>query len=121
VDDLFAGQSGELQEITAGGLKIASQISRSVQAMATYAAGDRTRRHRCVFYLLRGFEGTTDEHVSRDELINAREALIADIVGKMPDEHRRFLLSFESGEPEWALLQRLPSAPAMPSCSAPWQ
>jgi predicted nucleotidyltransferase component of viral defense system len=53
---------------------------------------------------LRGFEGMTEELVSRDELIAAREALIAEIVGKMPDSHRRFLVSFERGEPDWALL-----------------
>jgi hypothetical protein len=40
VDGWFAGQSGELQEITAGGLKIDSQISQLVQAMATYAANN---------------------------------------------------------------------------------
>jgi hypothetical protein len=53
---------------------------------------------------LRGFEGMTEQAVSRDELIAAREALIAEIVGKMPDAHRRFLISFERGEPDWALL-----------------
>ena len=53
---------------------------------------------------LRGFEGMTDAPVSRDELIAAREALIADIVGKMPDAHRKFLISFEEGKPDWSLL-----------------
>ena len=53
---------------------------------------------------LRGFEGMTEEAVSRDELIAAREALIVEIVGNMPDAHRRFLVSFERGEPDWALL-----------------
>ena len=53
---------------------------------------------------LRGFEGMTDAPVSRDELIAAREALIADIVGKMPAAHRKFLISFEEGEPDWSLL-----------------
>lgn len=32
------------------------------------------------------------------------EALIAAIVGGMPEEYRRFLISFERGEPEWPLL-----------------
>ncbi|WP_315730333.1 MULTISPECIES: nucleotidyl transferase AbiEii/AbiGii toxin family protein [unclassified Bradyrhizobium] len=53
---------------------------------------------------LRGFEGMTEEPVSRDELIEAREALIEEVVGNMPDEHRRFLVSFERGEPDWELL-----------------
>jgi predicted nucleotidyltransferase component of viral defense system len=53
----------------------------------------------------RGFEGMTDTSISLRELIEAREALIADIVGKMPGDHRRFLLSFEKGEPDWKLLK----------------
>ena len=52
----------------------------------------------------RGFQGMTDHAVTLDELIAAREALIAGVVGNMPAEHRRFLLSFERGEPEWGLL-----------------
>lgn len=63
---------------------------------------------------LRGFEGMTDKPVSRDELLGAREALIADIVGMMPDTHRRFLISFERGKPEWLLLD-VPGAPKLPA------
>ena len=53
---------------------------------------------------MRGFDGMTDKPVSIEELLAAREALIGDIVGKMPVDHRRFLISFERGEPEWSLL-----------------
>jgi predicted nucleotidyltransferase component of viral defense system len=53
---------------------------------------------------MRGFDGMTDKPVSIEELLAAREALIGDLVGKMPVEHRRFLISFERGEPEWSLL-----------------
>jgi predicted nucleotidyltransferase component of viral defense system len=53
---------------------------------------------------MRGFDGMTDKPVSIEELLAAREALISDIVGKMPVDHRRFLISFERGEPEWSLL-----------------
>jgi predicted nucleotidyltransferase component of viral defense system len=53
---------------------------------------------------LRGFDGMTQEPVSRDELITTRDGLIAEIVGKMPDSHRQFLISFERREPDWALL-----------------
>lgn len=63
---------------------------------------------------LRGFEGMTEEPVSRDKLVKAREALIADIVGEMPDEHRRFLISFERGEPDWSLLG-VPGAAELPA------
>jgi hypothetical protein len=56
----------------------------------------------------------TQEPVSRDELIAAREALIAEIVGNMPDSHRQFLISFERGEPNWALL-RVPGAAELPA------
>lgn len=53
---------------------------------------------------LRGFEGMTDEPVTQEELVAVREALIADIVGKMPKEHKKFLVSFERGQPDWNLL-----------------
>jgi hypothetical protein len=63
---------------------------------------------------LRGFEGMTDKPVSRDELVTAREALIADIVGRMPTKHRKFLISFERGKPDWTLLD-VPGAPELPA------
>ena len=63
---------------------------------------------------LRGFEGMTEEPISRDELIAAREALISEIVGRMPKSHRRFLVSFERGEPDWALLS-VPGAAELPA------
>jgi predicted nucleotidyltransferase component of viral defense system len=52
----------------------------------------------------RGFAGMTDEPVTLEELTGAREALIDAAVGGMPDEHRRFLISFERGEPDWPLI-----------------
>ena len=52
----------------------------------------------------RGFEGMTDKPVSRGDLENTREALIDNIVGKMSKDHRRFLVSFEKGQPDWGLL-----------------
>jgi predicted nucleotidyltransferase component of viral defense system len=39
----------------------------------------------------RDFDGMTAEPVLLQDLTNAREALIADIVGKMPADHKRFL------------------------------
>jgi predicted nucleotidyltransferase component of viral defense system len=63
---------------------------------------------------LRGFNGMTDELVTLEELITAREALIDDIVGKMPAGHRKFLMSFERGEPDWSLLG-LPAASELPA------
>jgi hypothetical protein len=63
---------------------------------------------------MRGFEGMTDEPVAIDDLTAAREALLNDIVGKMPSEHRRFLVSFEQGKPEWSLLG-LPGAAKLPA------
>jgi predicted nucleotidyltransferase component of viral defense system len=62
----------------------------------------------------RGFEGMTEQPVSRDELVGAREALIGDIVGNMPDAHRRFLVSFERGIPDWTLLG-VPDAAGLPA------
>jgi hypothetical protein len=40
VENWFASAGNQLQEITAGGLKIDSQVSQLVQAMATYAANN---------------------------------------------------------------------------------
>jgi predicted nucleotidyltransferase component of viral defense system len=55
----------------------------------------------------RGFEGMTEHPVTLNDLLQAREALIGIIVGQMPDEHRRFLISFKRGEPDWRLLDLL--------------
>jgi len=63
---------------------------------------------------LRGFEGMTDRPVSQDELAAVREALIETIVGQMPVAHQRFLISFERGEPEWALID-VPGAADLPA------
>jgi hypothetical protein len=52
----------------------------------------------------RGFVGMTGRSVALNELIETREELIGSIVGKMPVAHRRFLMSFKRGEPEWKLL-----------------
>jgi predicted nucleotidyltransferase component of viral defense system len=62
----------------------------------------------------RGFQGMTDQPVTLEALYEARDALIGDIVGKMPDPHRRFLVSFERGEPDWALLG-LPAVAELPA------
>lgn len=62
----------------------------------------------------RGFEGMTAASVTLDELLMAREALIADIMGGMPENHRRFLMSVKRGEPNWALLG-VPGAEALPA------
>ena len=52
----------------------------------------------------RGFEGMTDMAVTLDDLLQTREEFIAELVGNMPHEHRRFLLSCKKGKPEWELL-----------------
>lgn len=52
----------------------------------------------------RGFVGMTAEPVLLDDLVQAREALIADAVGNMPEAHRHFLIGFKRGEPDWSLL-----------------
>jgi hypothetical protein len=56
----------------------------------------------------------TYKPVSREDFLAAREALIAEIVGKMPDTHRHSLLPFGRGNPEWALLD-VPGAPKLPA------
>ncbi|MGH1483044.1 MAG: nucleotidyl transferase AbiEii/AbiGii toxin family protein [Geminicoccales bacterium] len=63
----------------------------------------------------RGFVGMTADPVDLEELIKAREELVAQIVSNMPEDHREFLISFEEGEPDWALLgvDLVPDLPAV--------
>lgn len=62
----------------------------------------------------RGFRGMTAHPVDLNDLIAARERLVAEIVGAMPDDHRAFLLSFEMGAPDWSLLG-IDVAPELPA------
>lgn len=61
-----------------------------------------------------GFDGMTAEPVALDELLAARETLIATIAGGMPEAHKEFLLGFKRGAPEWSLLG-IPDAPELPA------
>jgi len=60
------------------------------------------------------FDGMTAERVTTEELSAAREALIAEVVGRMPAAHRAFLLSFKEGAPDWSLLG-VPGAAHLPA------
>jgi predicted nucleotidyltransferase component of viral defense system len=62
----------------------------------------------------RGFVGMSREMVTLDVLVATRKALVSEILGNMPDNHRSFLLSFERGEPDWALLG-VPNAANLPA------
>ena len=55
-----------------------------------------------------------DKPVTLDELLQAREDFIREIVDKMPEQHRRFLISVKRGEPDWPLLG-LPGAKDLPA------
>ena len=46
--------------------------------------------------------------------VSDREDMVAGMVGEMPEEHRRFLLSFQLGTPEWQLLE-MPHAENLPA------
>jgi predicted nucleotidyltransferase component of viral defense system len=74
----------------------------------------RARRKDISEEFLRGFNGMTENPVTVEELVAAREALIADIIGKMPAGHREFLIAFERGEPDWNLIG-LPAAASLPA------
>jgi hypothetical protein len=52
--------------------------------------------------------------VTLDELLKARQDLIAGIVGEMPEPHKRFLVSVKHGAPDWALLD-VPHARDLPA------
>jgi predicted nucleotidyltransferase component of viral defense system len=62
-----------------------------------------TRKDICLEFD-RGFAGMTEKPVTLEDLLDTREQLIAAITGDMPEEHRSFLLLFERGDPDWALL-----------------
>lgn len=62
----------------------------------------------------RGFEGMTERPAVLDDLLRAREEIIASIVHQMPEAHRRFLVLAEQGSPDWVLLS-LPEAQALPA------
>jgi Nucleotidyl transferase AbiEii toxin, Type IV TA system len=63
---------------------------------------------------LRGFRGMTDVLVQQAELENVRERLITELVTEMPTHHRRFLIGFENGAPDWDLIG-LPHAANLPA------
>lgn len=62
----------------------------------------------------RGFEGMVEQPVSLEDLLQAREDLIREIVGKMPERHKAFLISVKKGEPNWTLLDQ-PGAKDLPA------
>jgi predicted nucleotidyltransferase component of viral defense system len=62
----------------------------------------------------RGFDGMTDATIALDDLLRAREQMIDVVVGQMPAEHRRFLISIKRGEPDWGLLG-IPAAETLPA------
>jgi predicted nucleotidyltransferase component of viral defense system len=61
-----------------------------------------------------GFDGMTAEPVALDDLLKAREDLIAEVAGKMPEAHREFLVGFKRGQPDWNLLG-VPGAADLPA------
>ncbi len=61
-----------------------------------------------------GFAGMAREPVTLDSLLAARADLIRRIAGEMPESHRRFLISFKAGEPDWSLLP-VPQAKELPA------
>ncbi|SHL46748.1 nucleotidyl transferase AbiEii/AbiGii toxin family protein [Bradyrhizobium lablabi] len=61
-----------------------------------------------------GFSGMTRDPVELADLLTARAELIKSIVGDMPADHRKFLISFERGQPNWDLLG-LPNAADLPA------
>ncbi len=62
----------------------------------------------------RGFAGMTGRPVTLNDLLETREAFIAELVGRMPSDHRKFLVSFKRGEPDWPLLG-IPHAEELPA------
>jgi predicted nucleotidyltransferase component of viral defense system len=61
-----------------------------------------------------GFSGMTRDPVELADLLAARKSLIDSVVGGMSPDHRKFLVSFERGKPNWDLLG-LPNAADLPA------
>ncbi|MGY4256757.1 putative nucleotidyltransferase component of viral defense system [Bradyrhizobium sp. USDA 4516] len=61
-----------------------------------------------------GFEGMTVDEVTLDELLEARETLVVELAGKMPQAHKDFLIGFKRGKPDWGLLG-VPTAADLPA------
>ena len=51
-----------------------------------------------------GFVGMTETPVALDALQQTQEVLIDQLIGDMPEYHKRFLMGFEHGIPDWTLL-----------------
>lgn len=62
----------------------------------------------------RGFRGMTEVPATVDDLVEAREQLLAEIVGNMPRAHKDLLMSFEAGRPDWSLID-VPQAAEFPA------
>ncbi len=63
----------------------------------------------------RNFRGMTVDPVELAELLDARERLVAEVVGGMPDRHVEFLASFERGDPDWSAFPAVPHAAELPA------
>lgn len=50
------------------------------------------------------FAGMTEQSVSLETLLDARDRLVSTVLSGMPDEHKAFLISFYKGKPAWELL-----------------
>jgi len=50
------------------------------------------------------FASMTTDVITLDTLLEAREELIINVVGNMPDNHKEFLRSFYRRKPDWKLL-----------------
>jgi len=61
-----------------------------------------------------GFEGMTENPVTIDELVQTQQTLITQLIGKMPERHKKFLIGFERGKPDWKLLN-VPHAKDLPA------
>jgi len=53
---------------------------------------------------MQSFAGMADDGVTLEQLIEAREQVIADVVKNMPDSHKQFLRSFYQRKPDWELV-----------------
>ena len=62
----------------------------------------------------RGLAGMMEVPVALDVLVQTREELVAEIIGRMPDPHREFLRSIADGNPKWFRLE-VPNVSSLPA------
>ena len=72
------------------------------------------RRRSIALEFERGLAGLVRVPITVEALAETRETLVHEAIRGMPQSHRRFLATFEAGDPDWSLLD-VPHAQTLPA------